>query len=213
MLFRSFARFRYDSRHAVIRRVQASGTGTAVEPDLPCGIAFEGTAHDFSIEDCVMRDFRMTRGDDHYWNGDGYSTELGNYGLRFLRCEAHDNTDGGFDIKSTGTFLDGCVAGGNSRNFRFWSDVEAYVITSLSPIHRGGIGDAAHVHVAARSAPTVHIAKLIVKSDNPAPVLVIEGTGATIVIAAQDITVPPGTPLVVAPSGNQIVWQSGTPVI
>ncbi|MGD9811940.1 MAG: hypothetical protein AB7U35_11505, partial [Sphingobium sp.] len=95
-LARGFARIQYDSRHGIIRRVEASGVDPA--PALPCGIAFNGTAHDFSIEDCVMRDFRMRKAEDQYWNGDGYSSERGNYGLRFLRCSAFDCTDGGFDL-------------------------------------------------------------------------------------------------------------------
>src|SRR3546814_18309287 len=36
-----------------------------------------------------------------YWNGDGFSDERGNHGIRYLTCTAPECTDGGFDLKST----------------------------------------------------------------------------------------------------------------
>ena len=208
-VLRGVARLRYDSHDGEI--VDVKGTGTVNNDGIPCGIAFDGTAHDFTLERCVMRGFQMELAADRYWNGDGFSSELGNYGLRFLRCEAYDNSDGGFDLKSTGTFLDGCVSGGNKRNYRFWSTMEAHVITSLTPVLRGGSGNAGHVYVDGAHQPVVTIGKLIVRSDTDAPVLLIHAPGATVVIASHDIQVPKGTPLAVGDAAT-IVWKSGAPL-
>ncbi len=48
-LERSFARIRYDSHDGVIEDVSASGMRTTGATDLPVGIAFDGTAHDFRV--------------------------------------------------------------------------------------------------------------------------------------------------------------------
>ena len=73
-LERSFARIRYDSHHGVIEDVSASGMLTTGSTDLPVGIGFADTAHDFRIERCFMRHFQWKRRDNQYWNGDGFST-------------------------------------------------------------------------------------------------------------------------------------------
>src|SRR3546814_6294893 len=83
-LERSFARIRYDSHHGVIEDVSASGMLTTGSTDLPVGIGFADTAHDFRVERCFMRHFQWKRRDNQYWNGDGFSTERGN-----ARSEEH----------------------------------------------------------------------------------------------------------------------------
>ena len=208
-VIRGLVRIRYDSHGGVIRDVSA--TGTVMTDNLPCGIAFSDTAHDFTLERCIMRGFRMQLPPQRYWNGDGFSTEKGNYGFRFLRCEAYDNTDGGFDLKSTGTFLDGCIAGGNKRNYRFWSTADAHVLTSLTPVHHGGIGDCAHIHVEGSTGATLHIAHLIVRSDTPQTLVSVENGPARIIIDSHDIVSPRGTPLFRGPAGAQLIWKTGAP--
>jgi hypothetical protein len=61
-----------------------------------------------------------TGADDFYWNGDGFTTELGTYNILFENTMASNNTDGGYDLKSTGTTL--INAEDNFRNFRVWTD-------------------------------------------------------------------------------------------
>ena len=208
-LQRGLARIRYDSSGGTISN--CSATGLVNNEAIPCGIAFSDTAHDFTIERCTMRGFRMARAPDIYWNGDGYSTELGNYGLRFLRCEAYGCTDGGFDLKSTGTFLDGCVSGGNARNYRFWSTIAAHEITSLTPVMAGGTGAAAHIAVDGRSGAVVTIAKLRIRSETPAPIVYSTGGAATVIIESHDIQTPRGTPLLAGDPATRVIWRSGPP--
>src|SRR3546814_9737605 len=83
--------------------------------NLPVGIGFADTAHDFRVERCSMRGFRWDRGEGKYWNGDGFSTERGNARIMFRQCAAWDNSDGGFDLKSTESLLDDCISGRNAR--------------------------------------------------------------------------------------------------
>lgn len=210
-LQRGFARIGYNSHRGIIRDVQASGT--VFNDDIPCGIAFMDTAHDCTIERCVMRGFRMEPGPDAYWNGDGYSSERGNYGLRFLRCAAWDCTDGGFDLKSTGTFLDGCIAGRNKYNYRFWSSLEAHELTSLNPVAGKGHGGHGHFSISADPPLTLHIDHLTARADDRAPLFTVHRGVATIVIRSHDLSLPRGTPLLAGAGKATIRWLSGAPKI
>ncbi len=217
-LERSFARIRYDSHDGVIEDVSASGMRTTGATDLPVGIAFDGTAHDFRVERCSMRGFQWQRKARQYWNGDGFSTERGNARILFRQCAAWDNSDGGFDLKSTETLLDDCVSGRNARNFRLWSSIRATRLTSLNPVKIGGIGDTNHFTIMAAKGASeplvIHIEHLVVKSDRGWPIFDVLHGPAKIIIGSHDIQVPPGTPLVRSRGGGSVpggVSFAGTP--
>jgi hypothetical protein len=217
-LERSFARIRYDSHDGVIEDVSASGMMTTGAKDLPVGIAFAGTAHDFRIERCVMRGFRWQRKAKQYWNGDGFSTERGNARFLFRQCAAWDNSDGGFDLKSTETVLDNCVSGRNARNFRLWSSIRATRLLSLDPVKVGGTGDTNHFSIMAPKGAgeplVIHIEHLVVKSDRGWPIFDVHDGPARIVVGTHDIQVPAGTPLVRSRGGGSVpggVSFAGTP--
>lgn len=199
-LRRSFARIRYASHDGVIQDVTASGTLTTGAHDLPVGISFADTAHDFRLERCTMRGFCWKRGERKYWNGDGFSTERGNARILFRQCAAWDNSDGGFDLKSTDTLLDDCISGRNARNFRLWSSIRATRLTSVNPRKIGGIGDTNHFSIMAaqglRAPLVIHIEHLTVKSNQAWPIFDVHDGPARIIIGSHDIQVPPGTPLV-----------------
>ena len=217
-LERSFARIRYDSHDGVIEDVSASGMLTTGVTDLPVGIAFDGTAHDFRVERCSMRGFQWQRKARQYWNGDGFSTERGNARMLFRQCAAWDNSDGGFDLKSTETLLDDCVSGRNARNFRLWSSIRATRLTSLDPVKIGGIGDTNHFTIMAAKGASeplvIHIEHLKVRSDRGWPIFDVHHGLAKIIIGSHDIQVPPGTPLVRSRGGGSVpggVSFAGTP--
>lgn len=91
---------------------------------LPFGFFANGsTARNKRLlfEDCVARNHMMPRQKSSYKNGDGFVVEEGSEQVRFLRCRAIRNQDAGFDLKSRGVRLEGCVALENSRNFRIWN--------------------------------------------------------------------------------------------
>lgn len=75
---------------------------------------------DVTFENCTARN-AYTSGGDEYWQGDGFKTEHQSTNVRFLKCRAFDNTDGGFDVKGPGTVLKDCIAARNKRNFRLWN--------------------------------------------------------------------------------------------
>lgn len=210
-LKRGFARIGHDSSGGVINKIDASGT--VFNDQIPAGIAFMDTAHDFTISNCTMRHFRMELGPGKYWNGDGYSSEKDNYGLRFLNCAAFMCTDGGFDLKSTGTFLDDCVAGENKFNFRFWSPVQAWTLTSLNPRKGDGTGGYGHFSITGGPGMEITIEKLVARSDNTAPLFTVHRGTARVIIGSHDLKLPPQTPLVAGEGSLELVWKSGTPVL
>ena len=219
---RGFARIRYDSRDGIIEDVQATGTIATAPHDLPVGIAFAGMAHDFQLERCIMRGFRWQRAEKKYWNGDGYSAERGNHGLLFRRCAAYDNSDGGFDLKSSSTVLDDCIAGGNARNYRLWASIRATRLTSLEPRKLGGVGTTCHFSLmGSKPAPgrvagpaIITIEHLVVRSEKGWPIFAVHDGPVQIIIGSHDIQVPSQTPLVRMEGGaipGGIIWRSGPP--
>lgn len=219
-LVRGFARIRYASRDGVIEDVSASCAGSVGAHDLPVGIAFADQAHDFRVERCTMRGFQWKRGDKRYWNGDGYSAERGNRRLIFRRCAAWDNSDGGFDLKSTETLLDDCVSGRNARNYRLWSSIRATQLTSLDPVKVGGIGDTNHISImgpkAANAKPIeIRIGHLIARAKQAAPIFDIYDGPVRIIVDSHEIDVPAGTPLVRMRGKGAVIggitFRSGAP--
>lgn len=222
---RGFARIRYGSRDGLIEDVAAEGVVSRGKTDLPVGIAFDGQARDFRLDRCVMRGFVWRRDDKRYWNGDGFSSERGNRRLLFRKCEAHDNSDGGFDLKSSDTVLDDCVATGNARNYRFWSPVRSTRLTSRHPRKAGGIGDTTHIALygpkpasgVAREPFTVEIDHLVARSGQGWPLFIVYHGPVRIVVGSHDIAVPSGTPLVRTSDGGSvpggIVFRSGRPAV
>lgn len=96
--------------------------------------------HDITFINCVARNNYDNAG-DKYWNADGFVAEEGSRNLRFINCKAFDNTDGGWDDKSTGTTYEGCIALRNKRNFRIWGEVRMFRTIGAYSVFPGGNGD------------------------------------------------------------------------
>lgn len=75
---------------------------------------------EFVFEDCLACNNRMPLQKKKYKNGDGIVVEGNTSDVKFVRCRAIRNQDGGFDLKVEDVELVDCVAHGNSRNFRIW---------------------------------------------------------------------------------------------
>lgn len=210
-LTRGFLRIGGTCRDGVLRAVGAVGTVVTKETDLPCGFAFEGDAAGYLLEQVVARNFQMVRAPDQYWNGDGFSTERGNVDFVFRQCEAHDCTDGGFDLKSTRTRLEDCTGTGNGRNFRFWSPVTATRLTSISPVHRGGVGAAAHVGVYGGPDTVVEIQIDHLVARGSGSLFSVENGPVRIIVGSHDIS--DMTPSLRAVNGGvaEVIWKSGPP--
>jgi hypothetical protein len=169
-----------------IRNVEASLAAPTIPPELPHGIAVEGGS-DVLIEDAVMRNFQMVPGSMSYLNGDGFTSERAATRVTFRRATAIDNSDGGFDLKSTGTRLEDTTAIRNGRNYRFWGEATTGTITSVDP---------RSAHVWAGNGAVVVIDKLVARSTTNKAIIWLDDA-TSITIKACELDVPPGTPMVV----------------
>lgn len=210
-LERGLSRVAGRSAHGRFEDVHADGERQIGDP-FGVGFALAGEASDITYRRCSARNFWAALDPERYRNGDGFSDERGNRSIRYLDCEAWDNTDAGFDLKSADCAVDRCTAGRNGRNFRFWSPIAAGRLTSLHPVLRGGRSRPAHVWVDGKSRPTVVIEHLTVRGETDAPVLLVENGPAVVVINSHDVSVPKGAPIVVGGHPDlQVVWRTGKP--
>jgi len=172
---RGFLRIRYASRDGVVEDCRAQGTANE-GGDIPAGCALDDRASAITYRRCSMENFQQWRAGD-YWNGDGFSDEEENSGIRYEACEARGSTDGGFDCKSRDVVLESCVAGDNKRNFRVWSAHATLAsCTSRQPNFRGqGVEDAdpCHVWIGGEGA-RVEISNLSVQDSDAVAILQFE---------------------------------------
>lgn len=121
--------------------------GFHVIGDKDAGKEGREPAHDHHIR------FERCRSDNHYddngdgyWNADGFAAEGGCHDIVYVDCSATNNTDGGWDDKSTNPILIGCRATANKRNYRFWGRAEGRALLidcEATAAHKyGGSGDA-----------------------------------------------------------------------
>src|SRR3546814_10198688 len=72
-----------------------------------------------------------------YFNGDGFASERGVYDVRFIDTVARGNTDGGYDLKSSGTVVVRALSEENGRNYRLWGEATLIDSVGLNPVLRG----------------------------------------------------------------------------
>jgi hypothetical protein len=188
-LQRDGIRVRGDAEGVVIRNFRlAMRSFPQSGPNLPIGIAVQ-QGRDITISHGEVSGFRMIPLPGKYTNGDGIATERPVQGISITDVRSFNNSDGGFDLKSSRTRLDRLSAEANGRNYRFWRTVDAGTLTSASPRN-------AHIWLA-RGAD-VHIARFAASARTRAPLIRIEGP-ASIVIDSCQLRLPAGTPLVAGP--------------
>jgi hypothetical protein len=104
------------------------------------GVDLSGNVHDVIFRRCVMRNSQQTRGPGDFWNGDGFTSELGTHNILFEDCVANGNTDAGFDLKSNNLTLLRCTSYGNAANFKLWGKEQVVMqeCVSENPIQHGG---------------------------------------------------------------------------
>jgi hypothetical protein len=117
----------------------AGGKEWATEP-FHMGFSVEGPRdHDITYTNCVALNNYHDAG-EAYWNADGFCAERV-HNLRFINCMAFDNTDGGWDLKAENVTLEGCIAVGNKRNYRFWGATTKLIrCLSAESVYPGGTG-------------------------------------------------------------------------
>ena len=131
-------RLQYDTNNVVIDNVTADMAGQTGD-DLPAGIHLDGTVHNVTLSQVVMENIQSTAG--AYFNGDGFASERGAYDIRFIDTVARGNSDGGYDLKSSGTLVVRALSEENGRNYRLWGDATLIDSVGLNPVLRGGISE------------------------------------------------------------------------
>ncbi|HEY9217663.1 MAG TPA: calcium-binding protein [Phenylobacterium sp.] len=197
-------RLQYDSRDILIEDVVGDSQGQAGD-NFAMGLLFDGTVHDAVVRHVSMNNSVDTL--NAYWNGDGFVTERGVYNVQFIDTVAAGNTDGGYDLKSRSTSLDGAYAEGNKRNFRFWSDDTVMVdSTGKDPNLYGGTGTQAQVWVADGGKVTIVNSTF---TDSSPDTIVYDATavGSMIVSIGDTVAISPGARLQVAGQGAVVSLQ------
>jgi serralysin len=183
---RSAIRLQYDTHDVLIDDVVGDGNCTFGGLYVS-GISLDGTAHDVVISDTVMKNNLGQGTASEYWNGDGFSTEGGNYNIRFENTVASGNSDAGYDLKSSDTILVNTASDGNNRNYRFWStSITMEGGISLNPTKYGGNGDTAHVWLGVDAEAVI---ENLIFADALLPQVLFDMTkgGATVHLAGTDI--------------------------
>lgn len=177
----------YDSHDVAIRNVVGDSKGQNGGLYVT-GIHLDGTVHDVVLSSVVMKNSHGQGASTAYWNGDGFATESGVHGVRFVDTVASGNTDAGYDIKSRDTVLVRAVAEGNNENFRFWSNsITMTDGVSIAPHHFGGIGGTEHVWMADGAVATLNHFTF---SDSGAPATLFNLTQTDSILHLIDTTVP-----------------------
>lgn len=131
-------RLQYDTNNVVIDNVTADMAGQTGD-DLPAGVHLDGTVHNVTLSQVVMENIQSTAG--AYFNGDGFASERGVYDVRFIDTVARGNSDGGYDLKSSGTVVVRALSEENGRNYRLWGETTLIDSVGLNPVLRGGISE------------------------------------------------------------------------
>ena len=135
---RAAIRIQYDTSNVVIDNVTADMAGQTGD-DLPAGVHLDGTVHNVTLNRVVMENIQSSAG--AYFNGDGFATERGVYDVRFVDTVARGNSDGGYDLKSSGTLIVRALSEENGRNYRLWGEATLIDSVGLNPVLRGGISE------------------------------------------------------------------------
>ncbi len=154
---------RYDTNEVLIENV--SGDSQHIDgSNFATGVQLDGTVHGVVVKDTQMGNITDTV--NKYWNGDGFAAEAGVHDLAFINTYAYNNTDAGYDLKSSKTTLINAVAEGNTRNFRFWAaDTVLENVSGIDPAYHGGISNTpANIWLAANAKVSVKDSEFTDKS-------------------------------------------------
>lgn len=190
---RGFLRIRYNSTGGIVEDCVAEGQANQGGL-IPVGCALDDRASNITYRRVVMSNFQQWGGDE-YWNGDGFSDEPDNAGIRYEACEARGSTDGGFDCKSRGVVLENCVAEDNKRNFRIWSDQATLTnCTSRNPNFRGRDANenasSSHLWIGGEENIEIGISNLTVEDRDATPIIEFNHDVGVVEIRGVSITSP-----------------------
>jgi hypothetical protein len=173
-VYRGFLRVRYNSSGGLIEDCTAVGQANRGGP-IPAGCALDDRASGITYRRVVMENFQQWGGDE-YWNGDGFSDEPDNSGIRYEACEARGSTDGGFDCKSRDVVLENCISEDNKRNFRLWGDRATMTnCVSRNPNFRGRDANenasSSHLWIGGEENIQIGISNLTIEDRDATPII------------------------------------------
>jgi hypothetical protein len=148
------------------------------------GVHLVDSVHDVRLERVIMRNALDTL--HPYWNGDGFAAERDVRGLHLVGTKAINNSDAGYDLKSSATFLEDVTAEGNKRNYRLWG--QETVITGcagVDPTIRGGTGSQIQVQLLETAAVSIRSCSFI----DAAPETVVFSVEGTSSLDLRDVEV------------------------
>lgn len=160
---------------------------------MPTGIALLA-GRNIVLQQGSVSGFKTTASGG-YDNGDGIAAERGVDNLIISNVDSSDNTDAGFDLKSSNTVLSGLTASRNYRNFRIWGNASANTLTSTDP---------KNAHIWVGSGAELVIDKLVARSSTPALILYVDGA-KSVTIKSCDISVPAGTKFMYLATKSSVV--------
>jgi serralysin len=206
---RNAIRLQYDTRNVRIENVVGDGNGQSGGLFMS-GVGISGTAHDIVLSHVTMKNSYGAGSPTEYWNGDGFSTELGNYNIRFEHTLASGNTDAGYDLKSSNTTLVHAAADGNNKNYRFWSkSITMTDSVSTDPRSYGGVGTTLHVWLAANAIASIDN---LTFSDSGTPKTLIDMVQGGAVLTLTNTIIPPVyEPLVLVLNGTILTDANQAP--
>jgi len=195
---RSFARLRYNSANGEFLNCFADSRGVEGDP-FAVGCALSDSAHDILFDSCTMENFRQNNG-NRYWNGDGFSDELGNYRIQYVDCVARGSTDGGFDCKSASVTLLRCTAEDNKRNFRIWSNGSRLIeCVSRNPNWRGRgqeRGGPCHAWFGGVANAVINLEHFQAESSDDSVPVIVFGANGVVAQFSGAVMIPSQAPLI-----------------
>lgn len=168
------------------------------------GVALEGTVHNVVFRRVTMKNAEDTL--HKYWNGDGFTTELNTYHIRFENTVATGNTDAGYDLKSNDVELIGAVAEDNKQNFKMWGR-EIFIKDCIGrkPHRRGGTGAQDQAEILRGADVVISACKF---SDfDPATVVFHVETKARLTVIGTSIEKNPAAKLSSVAPGGALVFE------
>lgn len=175
-------------------------------------IAISETAHDITVNNALLENCHDTNGS--YWNGDGISTEVGNYDLFFKNIETHGHTDGGIDSKGRTSYTN-VHSYDNKVNLRLHANNHiANGVTSNTVNMRGGTGHPAHIGLyynnPVNRGTTAIINNLVVNETANGNIIWHAGNNCSLTVNTYTLTYtdPPATLNKVSGGvvGNSLTW-------
>lgn len=117
--------------------------------------------HHLTFINCEARNSYRAPAGNKYWNGDGFVAEAGVHNVKYINCRAYNCTDGGWDVKSTETVLENCVAIGSKRNVRIWGETKLINCLVADSRKQGGTGGPSGVYFTGSAQVTLENCTII----------------------------------------------------